>query len=310
MTDAPFCVRIAAVIFMPHKLCKLCPRSCGAPRSDDMGAGFCRSGRLPVLAKAAPHLWEEPCISGDRGSGTVFFSGCSLGCVYCQNRAISRGNIGKAVTPMRLRKIFFELIHQGVHNINLVNPTHFADGILEALEGGLPVPVAYNTGGYDSVQTLRRFQNKVDIYLPDLKYGARGPAAKYSAAPDYPETAKRAILEMFRQTGSYVLGKDGIMKSGVIIRHLILPDNLENTFHVIDWVSETFQPGDVLFSLMSQYTPCAPPDQYPELSRRITADEYKAAADHLESSSISDGYFQELSSSGTDFIPDFDLTGI
>ena len=211
---------------------------------------------------------------------------------------------------MRLREIFFELIGQGVHNINLVNPTHFADGILEALDGGLPVPVVYNTGGYDSADTLRRFEGIADIYLPDLKYADSAPAAKYSAAPDYPETAKRAILEMFRQTGPYVLREDGILKSGVIIRHLILPDNLPNTFRVIDWVSETFHPGDILFSLMSQYTPCAPPDKYPELGRRLTMDESEAAADHLASSKITDGYFQELSSADADYIPDFDLSGI
>ncbi len=267
-------------------------------------------GTLPVMAKAMLHHWEEPCISGERGSGTVFFSGCALGCVYCQNREISLEKYGKPVAPVRLREIYFELINQGAHNISLVTPTHFADAILVSLSDGLPVPVIYNSGGYDNTDTLRRFDGAVQIYLPDLKYALPAPAARYSAAPDYPETAKRAILEMFRQTGPYVLDQDGLLKSGVVIRHLVLPENLDNTFRVMDWVAETFSPGDVLFSLMSQFTPNGAAGPFPELSRRLTTDEYDAARQYLDASAIEDGFYQELSSANEEYIPDFDLDGV
>ena len=255
-------------------------------------------------------MWEEPCISGTRGSGAVFFSGCSLKCVFCQNREISREGFGRTVTADRLRSIFLELEAQGVHNINLVNPTHFPDAILEALEGGPGIPVVYNTGGYDSAETLRRFEGKVQIYLPDLKYSRRETAARYSAAPDYPETARAAIKEMFRQTGPYVIGNDGLMSSGVIIRHLVLPGGLDDTFGVIDWVADTFSPGDVMFSLMSQYTPCGGLDRFPELQRGLTEREYALASAYLEASGITDGFYQERGSSGEGYIPAFDLTGV
>ena len=267
-------------------------------------------GTLPVVARAMLHRWEEPCISGEAGSGTVFFSGCALNCVYCQNHEISIGRFGKPVTVPRLREIYGELIAQGAHNINLVNPTHFADVVLESLESGLPVPVVWNSGGYDSVRTLRRLGGKVQIYLPDFKYALSEPAARYSGASDYPETAKRAILEMFRQTGPYRLGEDGLMKSGVVIRHLILPENLENTFAVIAWLDKTFRPGDVLFSLMSQYTPCGDLSAFPELRRRLSRAEYGAAMSALEASGIEDGFFQELSSAKEEYIPLFDLRGV
>jgi putative pyruvate formate lyase activating enzyme len=267
-------------------------------------------GTLPVVARAMLHHWEEPCISGENGSGTVFFSGCALSCVYCQNHSISLGRYGKAVSVERLSQIYHELISQGAHNISLVNPTHFPDGILESLKGGLTVPVVWNSGGYDRVETLRRFEGKVQIYLPDLKYALAEPAARYSRAADYPETAKRAILEMFRQTGPYALGEDGLLKRGVVIRHLILPENLENTCRVIDWAAETFRPGDVLFSLMSQYTPCGDLSAFPELWRRLEAEEYDAALSYLEASGIEDGFYQELSSAKEEYIPEFDLSGI
>jgi putative pyruvate formate lyase activating enzyme len=254
--------------------------------------------------------WEEPCISGERGSGAVFFAGCALGCIYCQNRGISIEKHGKQVTPARLRKIYFELIDKGAHNISLITPTHFASGILSSLEGGLPVPVVYNTGGYDSVETLRRFEGKAQIYLPDMKYALTAPAARYSAAPDYPGTAKRGILEMFRQTGPYKLDDDGLLKSGVIVRHLVLPENLENTYRVIDWVAETFSPGNILFSLMSQFTPRGGTDRFPELSRRLTRAEYDTAKQYLDDSGIGDGFYQELSSAKEEYIPDFDLGGV
>lgn len=295
---------------MRNYICNACPRGCGAFRSEESGQGVCGMGTLPVAAKAMLHMWEEPCISGTNGSGTVFFSGCALNCVYCQNQPVSLSRYGKAVPVQRLREIYFELIGRGAHNINLVNPTHFAVSILESLEGGLPVPAVYNTGGYESVETLRRFEGKIQIYLPDMKYDLPETAARYSSAPDYPETAKQAILEMFRQTGPYVMGDDGLLKSGVVIRHLILPENLENTYRVIDWAAETFSPGDVLFSLMSQFTPCGDLDKYPELKRRLTQEEYDAATQYLEASGIEDGFFQELSSAKEEYIPDFDLKGI
>ena len=289
-------------------LCTLCPRSCGIDRGK--AVGICQSGSLPKIARAALHYWEEPVISGTRGSGTVFFSGCSLKCVFCQNTEISHGNFGKEVTPHRLREIFLELAEKGAHNINLVNPTHWAEPVLKALEEPLPVPVVYNTGGYDSVNTLRRFEGKVNIYLPDMKYADSKTAAKYSKAADYPEIAKAALKEMFRQTGSYETDDDGMMLRGVVIRHLILPNNLENTFRVIDWVSETFSPGQVLFSLMSQFTPAGDLSGYPELSRRLTQEEYDECYDYLADSRIEEGFFQELSSAKEEYIPPFDLEGV
>ncbi len=255
-------------------------------------------------------MWEEPCISGDRGSGTVFFSGCALHCVYCQNREISFFDRGKTVSAERLREIFFELIAQGAHNINLVNPTHFAPAIIRALAGGLPVPVVWNTGGYERVETLRALEGLVQIYLPDYKYSLAGPAERYSSAPDYPETAWRAIEEMYRQTGPYVIGEDGLMRSGVIIRHLILPGNIKNTFGVIDRVAQSFGPGEVLFSLMSQFTPAGGAEEFPELGRRITREEYDEAAGYLEAAGIEDGFYQELSSAAEEYVPPFDMTGV
>lgn len=289
--------------------CSLCPRRCGALREEYKGAGFCGQGTLPKIARAALHMWEEPCISGTNGSGTVFFSGCSLNCIFCQNREISADGCGQSVSVERLREIYFELIDKGAHNINLVNPTHFTISVLQSLKGGLPVPVVYNTGGYDLPETLRLFAGKVQIYLPDIKYALSEPGKKYSDASDYPETAKAAILEMFRQTGPYVFDDNGIMQKGVIIRHLVLPDNIENTFRVIDWVEETFSPGDVMFSLMSQFTPMQP-GKYPELERPLSRQEHDRCVNYLMDSEIEDGFFQDLDASGSNYIPDFDLTGI
>ncbi|MBR6950157.1 MAG: 4Fe-4S cluster-binding domain-containing protein [Oscillospiraceae bacterium] len=289
-------------------VCTLCPRCCGADR--EAAAGFCRSGTEPRLARAALHLWEEPCISGTRGSGTIFFSGCSLRCVYCQNGKISAGNYGKTVSVRRLREIYSELIDQGAHNINLVNPTHWTEAVIASLEGGLPVPVVYNTGGYDSVETLRRLEDLVDIYLPDMKYADGALAGQLSSAPDYPETARAAIREMVRQTGPYELDDEGLLLRGTVIRHLILPGHVENTLRVIDWVADCFPPGTVLFSLMSQYTPCGDLSRWPELQRRLTQEEYDLCREYLDASGIEDGFFQELSSAEEEYIPPFDLTGI
>ena len=233
-------------------ICNLCPRRCAALRTDTRGEGRCAMPSLPVVARAALHQWEEPPLSGARGAGTVFFSGCPLGCVFCQNESISHENFGRPISVERLRAIFQELIDQGAHNIDLVNPTHFAHAVLQALEEPLPVPVVWNSGGYDTLETLRALEGKVDVYLPDLKYLRSETAARYSDAPDYPEAACAAILEMYRQTGPCVYDGDGLLRRGVIIRHLILPGRLSETKEVMDWVAEHFAPGQVLFSLMSQ----------------------------------------------------------
>lgn len=267
-------------------------------------------GSLPTLARAALHRGEEPCISGKNGSGTVFFSGCSLRCVFCQNREISLGRFGKTVPVSRLREIFDELIAQGAHNINLVNPTPFTDAIVEALREPLPVPVVYNTGGYDRVETLRRLEGKVQVFLPDMKYALSDPAARYSGARDYPEVAAAAIREMVRQTGPYRLDESGMLTRGVLIRHLVLPGNLDNSRRVIDWVARTFSKGEVLFSLMSQYTPCGELSAFPEINRPLTPLEGKVIERYLFRSGIEDGYVQERDAAGSDWIPAFDLTGV
>jgi putative pyruvate formate lyase activating enzyme len=286
--------------------CNICPRKCGADRSKN--TGVCSVGEEIKIARAAPHFWEEPCISGTKGSGTVFFSGCNMKCVFCQNYEISSGGKGKVVTPDRLTEIYYELIEQGVHNINLVTPTHFSKQIIKTLEKSLPVPVVYNSGGYDSVETLRMFEGKVQIYLPDMKYMSSALAEKYSKAKDYPETAKKAIREMFRQTGEFILDDDGIMQKGVVIRHLMLPGQLENTLDVIDWVSDEF--GDkVIFSLMSQCTPnenCT----LPELQQTITQEEYNKAVDYMYLCGIENAYVQDFSSAKKEYTPPFDFSGV
>ena len=292
---------------MIENACRLCPRQCGARRTEEKGEGFCGMPTLPVIARAGLHHWEEPCISGTRGAGTVFFSGCVLGCVYCQNGSISRERFGKTVSVERLREIFGELIAQGAHNIDLVSPTPYVPAILEALEEPLPVPVVWNTGGYERVETLRRLEGKVQVWLPDMKYANSDLAAQYSGAADYFETASAAIEEMVRQVGDYVM-EDGLMKRGVIIRHLLLPGALENTKRVLDWVARTFRPGQVLLSLMSQYTP--QPGAQGLLARRVTGSEYRAALAYMENLGIEDGYRQERTSARAEYTPDFDLTGV
>jgi putative pyruvate formate lyase activating enzyme len=291
--------------------CCDCPRTCGALRSETRGFGYCGSASLPAVARAAAHFGEEPCISGTKGSGTVFFSGCNLKCVFCQNREISLKNSGKTISVNRLREIFTELRDKGVHNINLVTPSHFTRAISEALESlSLGIPVVYNSSGYDGVSSLRMLDGKISVYMPDYKYAFPALAEKYSGAADYPDIAKNAILEMYRQTGPFVTGKDGLLLSGVLIRHLILPGQLENTFEVIDWVSESFPAGAVMFSLMSQYTPMGESPAFPELSRTITAEEHETAVDYLMNSRIENGFYQDLCSATDELIPAFDYTGI
>ena len=288
-------------------ICAICPRRCMARRDAQAGEGFCGLPATPVVARAGLHLWEEPCVSGARGSGAVFFSGCVLRCVYCQNHAISHENFGKPVSVERLREIFWELIGQGAHNINLVSPTPFAPAIREALAEPLPVPVVWNTGGYERVETLRSLEGKVQVWLPDLKYVDSGLSQDLSGAADYFDAASAAIEEMVRQTGDYVL-EAGLLKRGVLIRHLMLPGQLENTKAVLDWVAETFRPGQVLLSLMAQYTP--QPGAEGLLSRRVTGAEYRAAQRYMENLGITDGYCQDAASARAEYTPDFDLTGV
>ncbi len=289
-------------------ICRLCPRECGAERTENRAGGLCGMPSSPVVAKAMLHQWEEPCLVGDRGAGTVFFSGCSLRCCFCQNRAISREGAGRPVTAARLREIFRELVAQGAACLDLVTPTHFTPAVLEALgDGEWPVPVVWNCGGYEKAETLRLLEGRVQVYLPDMKYALPGPAEKYSGAADYFDRAKEALAEMFRQTGPYEL-EDGRLKRGVLIRHLLLPGELENTRRVIDYLAETFRPGDVLFSLMSQYTP--QPGAAGNLARHVTKAEYRAAVEYMENCGVTDGYTQERTSAREEYTPDFDLSGV
>ena len=252
-------------------------------------------------------MWEEPVISYKNGSGAVFFLGCNMGCVFCQNRNISIGRQGKYISENRLREIFSELIKKGAENINLVTPTHYTAELAPLLDG-ITVPVVWNSSAYENIDSLRLLENKVDIFLPDFKFAFSETAKKYASAPDYPEKAKSAILEMFRQKGKYRI-KDGKMQSGVIIRHLILPENLENTYAVIDWIADNFKKGDVLFSLMSQYTPYVQAP-FSELNRRITKKEYILARNYMLKRGIVEGFVQELSSAKEEYTPAFDLTGV
>lgn len=294
--------------------CNVCPRSCKVDRKQSIHekgrAGYCRSGMLPIVSRAALHHWEEPCISGTRGAGTVFFAGCNLSCVYCQNYEISELMHGEEISVERLRQIYFELIAQGAHNIDLVTPTHFTHAIFQSLREPLPVPVVYNCGGYESIHTVAFLRKKIQCWLPDLKYSLREPAARYSDAPDYFEKATAAIEHMYRQTGTYEIGSDGILKKGVLIRHLILPGNLENTKGVLRYVAETFAPGQVLFSLMRQYVPWGRASEFPEINRRLTEEEYNEAKAYMEELGIVDGYTQAADSSDAVYIPAFNGAGV
>ena len=286
-------------------ICQLCPRRCGVDRA--VQPGFCGMGEGVRLARAALHHWEEPVISGTRGSGAVFFSGCTLRCVYCQNHDISAGDFGKEISTARLREIFEELIAQGAHNINLVTPTHFLPWILPALTPKLPVPVVYNCGGYERVETVRSLDDTVDVWLPDLKYADGALAKQLSAAEDYFPVATAAIEAMVAQAGPPVI-ESGLLRRGVIIRHLVLPGQLDNTRSVIDYVSRRFPHGEVLFSLMAQYTP--QPGLTGALSRHVTAAEYRAAVAYMENCGIENGFTQERTSAREEYTPPFDLTGV
>ena len=292
--------------------CSDCPRCWGAERSDTKSGGVCASPALPRVARAAPHFGEEPCISGSRGAGTIFFTGCSLRCVYCQNRAISRGGgEGRTVSVEALRSMMLRLRDDGAHCIDLVTPTHYLRAVREALEGlALGIPVVWNSSGYESVEALKSLEGLVQVYLPDYKYSDAALAKRYSAAADYPEAASAAIREMFRQTGPYRMDENGLLVSGVLIRHLILPGEIENSMGAIDFVSESFPPGSVLFSLMSQYTPIGGPEKYPALQRRVDPGENEHLIRYMRRCGLTDGYWQETSSATEEQIPAFDGTGV
>lgn len=289
-------------------ICNACPRECSVDRAVKRGA--CRMPESFVVARAARHDWEEPCISGTRGSGTVFFSGCSLGCVFCQNHEISSESFGKEITDDRLMRIFDELTASGVHNINLVNPTHYAERLARVLKEYKPkIPIVYNSGGYEKVETLRKLEGLIDIYLPDLKYISPDRSLKYSRAENYFEYAAPAVKEMIRQTGSAVLDSEGIMLKGTIIRHLILPKNTNQSVKIIEWLAENV-PNDTYISLMSQYTPIVRSEEYPELNRRITEREYEKVLTALENSGFYNCFVQQLDSASDGYVPIFDLSGV
>lgn len=284
---------------MTYDACTLCPRRCGVDRRTALG--FCRCPDKAIVAKTMLHKWEEPALAGNGGSGAVFFGGCTLGCVYCQNAAISRTPAGQAVDSAGLRAIFEDLIAQGAENIDLVTPTQFLPTILPALEAPLPVPVVYNTGGYERTETIRALSGKIDIYLPDMKYAEPGLAKALSGAENYFPVAAAAIREMFAQVGPPEWEGERL-KKGVLIRHLILPGQIENSLKVLDWIGETFRPGEVLVSLMRQYTPM--PGLSGDLARKITEEEYQAVLSWMYLNDLQ-GFVQEAEAAQQAYIPDF-----
>ncbi|MDY6059493.1 MAG: radical SAM protein [Candidatus Fimenecus sp.] len=290
-------------------ICNACPRKCNVERNiGEFSRGFCKMPYNAVLARASLHLWEEPVISGKRGSGAIFFSGCNLRCVFCQNYEISHENFGKQVSKSEFIDIVKNLENQGAHTINLVNPTHFVPFIKEVFSEYKPsVPVVYNTGGYDDVESIRSLQGLIDVYLPDLKYFDSDVSKKYSNAENYFEKASKAVLEMQRQVGKSEI-KDGIMQKGMIIRHLVLPKNTDQSIKILRWIKDNL-PIDTYISLMSQYVPYVK-TEYKELNRRIVTAEYQKVIAEFERLGFENGFMQERSSAQTDFIPKFDLSGI
>ena len=291
--------------------CTLCPRQCGVDRSRFVGR--CKVGSRVKLARAALHFWEEPCISGESGSGTVFFSGCPLGCVFCQNYPISAQGFGKEVSIERLSEIFLELQEQGANNINLVTGGHFVPQIVQALDlvrGKLTIPVVYNSSGYETVQTLRLLKGYVDIYLPDLKYFSSARSERYSHAPDYFAVASQAVREMFSQVGAVRFDSNGMLQKGMIVRHMVMPDGAEDSMDILTWIAENLPLDDILVSVMSQYTPFYQSENYPEINRRLNQKEYDRVLDWMDCMGIENGFVQELSSAKEEYTPDFSLQGI
>ena len=288
-------------------ICNQCPRRCNVDRENALG--YCRAPNAYKLARASLHFWEEPCISGKSGSGAVFFSGCNLGCVFCQNYEISHKCKGVEVSEERLIRIFEHLVDEGANNINLVNPTHYAVQLAHPLKKYKPpVPVVYNTSGYDSVDTLKLLDGLVDIYLPDFKYIRNDKALRYSRAEDYPQFAMPALTEMKRQVGNDVFDENGIMKRGMIIRHLVLPGNTNSAIQALDYLAENF--ADTYISVMAQYVPCTNLSEYKEINRKITKREYDKVVNHILELGLEKVFLQKLESATEDYIPDFDLSGV
>lgn len=293
--------------------CVLCPRNCHADRINGR-RGRCHETAEIVVARAALHMWEEPCISGDAGSGAVFFSGCPMGCVFCQNHNIAEAKAGKTITVERLSEIFLELQEKGAANINLVTPTHYVLQIIEALDlarkEGLSLPIVYNTSGYEKPETIRMLDGYVDVYLPDFKYMESELAAAYSGAPDYPKYVKAALKEMLHQTGNIQIDKDtGMIQKGVIVRHLVLPGHVKNSKAVIKYLLETYQ-DQILISIMNQYTPMPQVSGDPLLSRKVTKREYEKVIDYALELGMEDGFIQEGEAAKESFIPEFDCEGV
>ena len=288
-------------------ICNACPRRCGVDRSNKHG--FCGVGENFVVARAAKHFWEEPPISGTNGSGAVFFSGCNLRCVFCQNYELSRAKQGKEITEKKLTEIFDSLISSGAHNLNLVTATQYAERLADVLEKyRSPVPVVYNCGGYESVETIKRLSSVVDVWLPDLKYIDPERSLRYSKAADYFDAASKTILEMRRNQPEDVF-ENGLMKKGLIIRHLVLPKNVNQSRRIFEWIKDNLG-AKTYISLMAQYTPCGKLEDFPELQRRITKREYEKAVDCLIELGFENVFLQELDSAQKQYIPDFDLTGV
>ncbi len=301
---------------MTEKSCTLCPRQCRAERIGGQ-RGFCGADGTLRIARAALHHWEEPCISGDpedvRGSGTIFFTGCPLGCCFCQNYRISHEAFGAPISEERLEEICLRLQAEGAYNINFVTGTPYTDAILRVLDRirgtALTIPIVWNSGGYERIETLRRLEGYVDIYLPDLKYADPGRAKRYSDAADYPDTAMAAIIEMQRQTGGPVFDADGMLQKGTVVRHLVMPGGRHDSFAVVDRLRAQFAPDDILVSLMAQYTPFYKSKEHPELNRRITTFEYRSVCDRVMEAGFG-GYFQEKSAAREEYTPPFDFEGV
>lgn len=295
-----------------HMKCDVCPRRCGVDRSRMPGA--CGVGDSPRVARAMLHRWEEPCISGTQGSGTVFFSGCPLQCCFCQNHDISAGAAGKDITIGRLADIMLELQGQGAHNINLVSPTHYARQIASALRhakaNGLTLPVAWNSGGYDGPEGLALVDGLIDIYMPDIKYMDAARSRKYSGASDYFSVASKAIPEMFRQVGQAAFDGAGIMTKGLLIRHLVMPGGTADSIAILDWIAGTLGIEHVVISLMSQYMPCHRCAEHPEINRRITSLEYNRVLEHHRKLGFRQGYCQQKSAAVPEFVPEFNQDGV
>jgi len=292
--------------------CRLCPRGCGRNRLAGE-VGFCGAGALPRVALASLHYWEEPCVSGTRGSGTVFFSHCNLRCVFCQNHVISHGGFGKDITVPELAQVFLRLARKGAHNINLVSPAHFLPQVAWAVhlarDQGLTIPVVYNTNAYELPESLMLLEGLVDVYLPDIKYCSSEAASRYSSARDYFTRATRAILEMHRQVGPARFSADGIMTRGVLIRHLVLPGLVPDSKRVLDWIRANL-PSDTYVSVMSQYVPMHLAAKHPEINRRLTSREYEEVLDYFDDIGLQNGFMQDPSSQDSSFTPRFDLSGL